>query len=90
MIVGPLLTRYKKGYVPRPGGDKIGRRRLDTHFIGFKKLGATFVYDSKEEFYRVSANQLTGTNMLLDEASVTYVIKAPSNSLEFYYFSLFY
>ena len=71
MIVGPLLARYGKGYIPRPGGDKIGRRRLDTHFIGFEKLGAKFVYDSKEEFYRVTADQLKGTDMLLDEASVT-------------------
>ncbi|MGY8987551.1 MAG: UDP-N-acetylglucosamine 1-carboxyvinyltransferase [Flavobacteriales bacterium] len=71
MIVGPLLARYGKGYIPRPGGDKIGRRRLDTHFIGFQKLGANFMYDSKEEFYRVTADQLKGTYMLLDEASVT-------------------
>ena len=71
MIVGPLLARYGKGYIPRPGGDKIGRRRLDTHFIGFEKLGANFVYDSKEEFYRVTVDQLKGTDMLLDEASVT-------------------
>ena len=71
MIVGPLLARFGKGYIPRPGGDKIGRRRLDTHFIGFEKLGANFVYDSKEEFYRVTADQLKGTDMLLDEASVT-------------------
>ena len=71
MIVGPLLARYGKGYIPRPGGDKIGRRRLDTHFIGFEKLGANFVYDSKEEFYRVTSDQLKGTDMLLDEASVT-------------------
>tara|TARA_B100000780_G_scaffold499_1_gene419 strand:+ start:128 stop:1435 length:1308 start_codon:yes stop_codon:yes gene_type:complete len=71
MIVGPLLARYGKGYIPRPGGDKIGRRRLDTHFIGFENLGANFVYDSKEEFYRVTADQLKGTDMLLDEASVT-------------------
>ena len=71
MIVGPLLARYGKGYIPRPGGDKIGRRRLDTHFIGFEKLGAKFVYDSKEEFYRVTSNKLKGTYMLLDEASVT-------------------
>ena len=71
MIVGPLLARYGKGYIPRPGGDKIGRRRLDTHFIGFEKLGANFVYDSKEEFYRVTADQLKGTDMLLEEASVT-------------------
>lgn len=71
MIVGPLLARYGKGFIPRPGGDKIGRRRLDTHFIGFEKLGAKFVYDSKEEYYRVSADELKGANMLLDEASVT-------------------
>ena len=71
MIVGPLLARYGKGYIPRPGGDKIGRRRLDTHFIGFEKLGAKFVYDSKEEFYRVTANELKGVDMHLEEASVT-------------------
>ncbi|MDC3389992.1 UDP-N-acetylglucosamine 1-carboxyvinyltransferase [Flavobacteriales bacterium] len=71
MIVGPLIARYGKGYIPRPGGDKIGRRRVDTHFIGFEKLGAKFVYDTKEEFYRVSADKLVGTYMLLDEASVT-------------------
>ena len=71
MIVGPLLARYGKGYIPRPGGDKIGRRRLDTHFIGFEKLGAKFVYDSKEEFYRVTADQLKGVDMHLEEASVT-------------------
>jgi UDP-N-acetylglucosamine 1-carboxyvinyltransferase len=71
MIVGPLLARYGKGYIPRPGGDKIGRRRLDTHFIGFEKLGAKFVYDNKEEFYRVTANELNGVDMHLEEASVT-------------------
>ena len=71
MIVGPLLARFGKGFIPKPGGDKIGRRRLDTHFIGFEKLGAHFEYDSKESFYRVTADNLKGTNMLLDEASVT-------------------
>jgi UDP-N-acetylglucosamine 1-carboxyvinyltransferase len=71
MIVGPLLARYGKGYIPKPGGDKIGRRRLDTHFIGFEKLGAKFVYDSKEEFYRVTAKQLKGVDMHLEESSVT-------------------
>ena len=71
MIVGPLLARYGKGYIPRPGGDKIGRRRVDTHFIGFEKLGAKFIYDPKEEFYRVTATQLKGAYILLDEASVT-------------------
>lgn len=71
MIVGPLLARFGKGYIPKPGGDKIGRRRLDTHFLGFQKLGAIFNYDSKENFYRVEASNLKGTYMLLDEASVT-------------------
>jgi len=71
MIVGPLLTRFGKGYIPRPGGDKIGRRRLDTHFEGFIKLGATFRYNREESFYGVEAEQLNGTEMLLDEASVT-------------------
>lgn len=71
MIVGPLLARFGKGFIPRPGGDKIGRRRLDTHFIGFQKLGAQFKYDSKENFYRVTTDGLKGTYMLLDEASVT-------------------
>ena len=71
MIVGPLLARFGKGYIPKPGGDKIGRRRLDTHFIGFEKLGAEFTYDSKESFYKVTTEGLKGTYMLLDEASVT-------------------
>ncbi len=71
MIVGPLLARFGKGYIPKPGGDKIGRRRLDTHFDGFKMLGANFVYDKQEEFYKVEAKNLKGTYMLLDEASVT-------------------
>ncbi|MDT8418149.1 MAG: UDP-N-acetylglucosamine 1-carboxyvinyltransferase [Lutibacter sp.] len=71
MIVGPLLARFGKGYIPRPGGDKIGRRRLDTHFEGFIQLGATFRYNKDERFYGVEAKQLTGTVMLLDEASVT-------------------
>ena len=71
MIVGPLLARYGKGYIPRPGGDKIGRRRLDTHFTGFEKLGAEFIYDEKEQFYRVHAEKLKGSKMLLEEASVT-------------------
>lgn len=72
MIVGPLLARFGKGYIPRPGGDKIGRRRLDTHFEGFIKLGADFKYDRTERFYSVEApNGLTGTYMLLEEASVT-------------------
>tara|TARA_B100001564_G_C20656567_1_gene679489 strand:+ start:786 stop:2093 length:1308 start_codon:yes stop_codon:yes gene_type:complete len=71
MIVGPLLARFGKGYIPQPGGDKIGRRRLDTHFTGFEKLGAKFIYDSKEEFYRVEGENLKGNNLLLEEASVT-------------------
>ena len=71
MIVGPLLTRFGKGYIPRPGGDKIGRRRLDTHFEGFIKLGAKFRYNKEEYFYGVEADELHGTYMLLDEASVT-------------------
>lgn len=71
MIVGPLLSRFGKGYIPRPGGDKIGRRRLDTHFIGFQNLGAKFIYDDENDFYKVEANNLKGCYMLLDEASVT-------------------
>ncbi len=72
MIVGPLLARFGKGYIPTPGGDKIGRRRLDTHFDGFIKLGATFKFNKSERFYGVEApNGLKGTYMLLNEASVT-------------------
>ena len=72
MIVGPLLSRFGKGYIPKPGGDKIGRRRLDTHFEGFINLGAKFRYNREDHFYGVEApDGLIGTNMLLDEASVT-------------------
>ncbi len=71
MMVGPLLARFGKGYIPKPGGDKIGRRRLDTHFEGFINLGATFRYNKEEYFYGVEAKKLKGTYMLLDEASVT-------------------
>ncbi len=71
MLVGPLLGRFGKGYIPKPGGDKIGRRRLDTHFEGFIKLGAKFRYNREEYFYGVEAKKLTGTYLLLDEASVT-------------------
>ena len=72
MVMGPLLGRFGKGYIPKPGGDKIGRRRMDTHFIGFENLGATFRYDAGETFYRAEApNGLQGSHMLLDEASVT-------------------
>ena len=66
MIVGPLLARFGKAAIPKPGGDKIGRRRLDTHFIGFEKLGAKFVYDSKKAFFNVDATNLTGAYILLD------------------------
>ncbi|TNF31477.1 MAG: UDP-N-acetylglucosamine 1-carboxyvinyltransferase, partial [Bacteroidetes bacterium] len=71
MVVGPLLARFGKGYIPQPGGDKIGRRRLDTHFIGFQNLGAKFEYLPDEQFYKVEAKELKGCYMLLDEASVT-------------------
>ncbi len=71
MIVGPLLARFGKGYIPKPGGDKIGRRRLDTHFEGLIKLGAKFRYSREEQFYGVEADKLKGTYMLLEEASVT-------------------
>ena len=71
MLVGPLLARFGKGYIPKPGGDKIGRRRLDTHFEGFIKLGAQFRYNQEEHFYGVEAPKLKGAYMLLDEASVT-------------------
>jgi len=72
MIVGPLLARFGKGYIPKPGGDKIGRRRLDTHFEGFINLGAKFRYNREDHFYGVeSPDGLVGANMLLDEASVT-------------------
>jgi len=71
MVVGPLLARFGIAYIPKPGGDKIGRRRLDTHFIGFEKLGATFNYDTKENFFKVEGKNLKGSYMLLDEASVT-------------------
>ena len=72
MVVGPLLARFGKGYIPKPGGDKIGRRRLDTHFIGFQNLGAKFEYDSATNFYKAHAPEgLKGAYMLLDEASVT-------------------
>ncbi len=71
MILGPLLARYGKGRIPMPGGDKIGRRRLDTHFIGLQKLGAHFHYDAINSFYSVEGEKLKGTYMLMDEASVT-------------------
>ena len=71
MLVGPLLARFGKGSIPRPGGDKIGRRRLDTHFEGFIELGAKFNYDRGNSFYSVEAKELIGKNLVLDEASVT-------------------
>ena len=71
MLVGPLLGRFGKGYIPKPGGDKIGRRRVDTHFIGFEKLGATFSYEPEGHVYRAHAKELKGAFLLLDEASVT-------------------
>ena len=71
MIVGPLLGRFGKGFIPKPGGDKIGRRRLDTHFIGFEKLGAKFDYNASTNFFTVKGKSLKGTYMLLEEASVT-------------------
>lgn len=71
MIVGPLVARYKHAVIPKPGGDKIGRRRLDTHFIGIQKLGADFSYDPDKKLYVIEAENLTGNYMLLDEASVT-------------------
>jgi len=71
MIVGPLLARYGKAAIPKPGGDKIGRRRLDTHFLGFEKLGARFEYNASDEFFDVDATNLQGTDILLEEASVT-------------------
>ncbi|MFT6216880.1 MAG: UDP-N-acetylglucosamine 1-carboxyvinyltransferase [Roseivirga sp.] len=71
MILGPLLARYGKAKTSKPGGDKIGRRRLDTHFLGFQKLGARFLYEAETGMYHIDASQLKGTYMLLDEASVT-------------------
>jgi UDP-N-acetylglucosamine 1-carboxyvinyltransferase len=71
MVVGPLLARFGLGFIPQPGGDKIGRRRLDTHFLGFEKLGASFNFDNERKCFEVTAKKLKGAYMLLDEASVT-------------------
>lgn len=71
MVVGPLLARFGKAYAPKPGGDKIGRRRLDTHLLGFQKLGAKFDFDSSENFFTLKGESMRGAYMLLDEASVT-------------------
>ena len=71
MLAGPMLARFKKAFIPKPGGDKIGRRRLDTHIIGFEKLGASFTYHEEDGFFHLEAPNLRGTNLLLDEPSVT-------------------
>src|SRR5687767_4548652 len=71
MLAGPLLARFRKAFIPKPGGDKIGRRRLDTHITGFEKLGATFTYHPEDGFFHLEAPQLSGTSLLLDEPSVT-------------------
>ncbi|RIH64779.1 UDP-N-acetylglucosamine 1-carboxyvinyltransferase [Mariniphaga sediminis] len=71
MIIGPLLARFGQGFIPQPGGDKIGRRRIDTHFTGLQKLGASFLFDAQNHWYSVKASKLRGAYMLLDEASVT-------------------
>lgn len=71
MLLGPMLARFGKGFIPKPGGDKIGRRRLDTHFLGFQKLGAEFVYDETQETYTVTAKNLRGSYVYMEEISVT-------------------
>ena len=71
MFAGPMLSRFRKAFIPKPGGDKIGRRRLDTHIIGFEKLGANFIYHEEDGFFHLEAPNLKGTNLLLDEPSVT-------------------
>jgi UDP-N-acetylglucosamine 1-carboxyvinyltransferase len=71
MLLGPILARFKKASLPKPGGDKIGRRRLDTHFLGFQKLGAKFNFDATEHLFQIDASHLQGAYLLLDEASVT-------------------
>ncbi|MDX1935527.1 MAG: UDP-N-acetylglucosamine 1-carboxyvinyltransferase, partial [Flavihumibacter sp.] len=71
MLAGPMLARFKKAFIPKPGGDKIGRRRLDTHIIGFGKLGASFTYHADEGFFHLDGSALKGTYILLDEPSVT-------------------
>lgn len=71
MLAGAMLARYKKAFIPKPGGDKIGRRRLDTHIIGFEKLGTQFIYNQEDGFFHLHADQLTGTYMMLDEPSLT-------------------
>ena len=71
MLAGPMLGRFKKAFIPKPGGDKIGRRRLDTHIIGFEKLGASFIYHEEDGFFHLESPDLKGANLLLDEPSVT-------------------
>src|SRR5215218_8025181 len=71
MLAGPMLARYKKAFIPKPGGDKIGRRRLDTHIMGFEKLGAEFIYYPEDGFFYFSTEGLKGAHILLDEPSVT-------------------
>src|SRR5580765_8188844 len=71
MFAGPMLSRFRKAFIPKPGGDKIGRRRLDTHIIGFDKLGANFTYHEEDGFFHLDAPRLQGTYLLLDEPSVT-------------------
>ncbi|HRH59353.1 MAG TPA: UDP-N-acetylglucosamine 1-carboxyvinyltransferase, partial [Chitinophagaceae bacterium] len=71
MVAGPMLARFKRAFIPKPGGDKIGRRRLDTHIIGFEKLGAAFDYDEEHRYFKLTAPELKGAYMLLDEPSVT-------------------
>lgn len=71
MVLGPLLSKFKRAYMPKPGGDRIGRRPIDTHLLGFEKLGAKFVYDDHSDFFTINAEKLIGTYMLLDEPSVT-------------------
>ena len=71
MFAGPMLSRFRRAFIPKPGGDKIGRRRLDTHIIGFEKLGANFIYHEEDGFFHLEAPNLKGTNLLLDEPSVT-------------------
>ncbi|HYC28319.1 MAG TPA: UDP-N-acetylglucosamine 1-carboxyvinyltransferase, partial [Chitinophagaceae bacterium] len=71
MIAGPMLSRFRKAFIPKPGGDKIGRRRLDTHIIGFQKLGAEFTYHAEDGFFHIEASHLQGNELLLDEPSVT-------------------
>ena len=71
MLAGPMLARFKKAFIPKPGGDKIGRRRLDTHINGFEKLGAKISYDTEDSFFHINAEELTGTDLLLEEPSVT-------------------